>query len=157
MFLGKKRVLRKGLLCPDCGAEIVRRTSEMMHTLLQRVYFLCRNVECGATFCGTTEITHRMSPGLIPNQSVSLPYTSRAIGTMKRAGYDVDAKVLSGNFAEPIPASEITRRRRSRIKMMLIAGYKPGRIQEELFCSFSAICSVRDQMKNSSDEDFRDE
>lgn len=64
--------------CPDCGESLTRRTSEMAHPLLQRIYLVCRNAVCGATFAATSEITHRLSPPSRPNPEVKLPYADRA-------------------------------------------------------------------------------
>lgn len=63
--------------CPDCGESLTRRTSEMVHPLLQRIYLVCRNAVCGATFAATSEITHRLSPPSCPNPAVRLPYADR--------------------------------------------------------------------------------
>lgn len=53
--------------CPDCGSPLVKRSSASQHLLMSRTFLVCKNVVCGATFAGTDEITHRLSPlaGLI--------------------------------------------------------------------------------------------
>lgn len=60
--------------CPDCGARIIRRTSEVVHPLLQKFYIVCTNLACGATYLGNSEITHRLSPPTNPNPEISLPW-----------------------------------------------------------------------------------
>lgn len=120
----------------------------MMHELLQKVYFVCRNVECSAAFCGTTEITHRMSPPLVPKPGLRIPYTEIALRRMKEAGYDIQHGLLVGDFSEPLTAREIRQKRRDRIKVMLAAGYSTARIQGDLLCSLASIRSVREQIKN---------
>lgn len=64
-------------VCPDCQCPMIRRTSEMAHPLLQIVYFACKNIFCGATFIGRTEITHRTSPSAAPNPDLNIPFTPR--------------------------------------------------------------------------------
>lgn len=64
----------RGRKCPDCGGYLVRRNSVREHELMQRTYYQCRNLGCGATFLGVEEITHRMSPPRDPNPDVALPY-----------------------------------------------------------------------------------
>lgn len=61
---------------------MIRRTSEMQHPLLQIVYFACKNIFCGATFIGRTEITHRTSPSAAPNPNLEIPFTPRFLETL---------------------------------------------------------------------------
>lgn len=65
--------------CPDCGAGLVKRSSESQHVLMSRTFLVCKNAVCGATFAGVDEITHRLSPASQPNPEISLPYAPSAI------------------------------------------------------------------------------
>lgn len=78
-ILANQRAPRPGHCCPDCGATMVRRHSQVVHPLMQTVYMVCQNSTCGATFRGTTEITHRLSPPSVPNPDISLPLAGEGI------------------------------------------------------------------------------
>lgn len=73
---------RVGPWCPDCGAQLINRTSEMESPLLRRIYFKCRNTMCGATFVGDLSITHRIRAPLKANPDFNIPYTSTAQNRM---------------------------------------------------------------------------
>lgn len=60
--------------CPDCGAALIKRSSTSCHPLMSSTYLVCKNPVCGATFSGTDEITHRLSPPSNPNPAIALPY-----------------------------------------------------------------------------------
>ncbi|WP_244216314.1 ogr/Delta-like zinc finger family protein [Phytopseudomonas daroniae] len=60
--------------CPDCGAALIKRSSTSYHPLMSSTYLVCKNPVCGATFTGTDEITHRLSPPSNPNPAIALPY-----------------------------------------------------------------------------------
>ena len=77
--LATRRVRPKGHCCPDCGCLMVRRTSRVLHPLIQAVYLVCRSATCGATFSGVMEITHRLSPPSVPNPAISLPLAGRGV------------------------------------------------------------------------------
>ncbi|WP_375738405.1 ogr/Delta-like zinc finger family protein [Pseudomonas boanensis] len=74
--------------CPDCGAPLLKRSSDCKHVLLSTTYLVCRNVVCGATFAGVDEITHRLSPPSFPNPEIKLPYAPNVIrrGVLKALG-----------------------------------------------------------------------
>ncbi|MES2820131.1 MAG: ogr/Delta-like zinc finger family protein [Pseudomonadota bacterium] len=59
--------------CPDCGAALIKRSSKSLHPLMTTTFLVCQNLVCGATFSGTDEITHRMSPSSRPNPEINLP------------------------------------------------------------------------------------
>lgn len=65
--------------CPDCGAALVRRSSNSEHLLLSKTFLICKNPVCGATFAGIDEITHRLSPPSQPNKEIHLPYAPSSI------------------------------------------------------------------------------
>ncbi|MFK1499088.1 ogr/Delta-like zinc finger family protein [Pseudomonas aeruginosa] len=65
--------------CPDCGSPLIKRSSASQHLLMSRTFLVCKNVVCGATFAGTDEITHRLSPPSRPNPEICLPYAPSAI------------------------------------------------------------------------------
>ncbi len=62
--------------CPDCGARLIRRTSQVVHPLLQNIILVCQSAACGATFHGVSEITHRLSRPSSQNPAISLPFSS---------------------------------------------------------------------------------
>lgn len=64
--------------CPDCGAALIKRSSSSCHPLMSSTYLVCKNPVCGATFTGTDEITHRLSPPSNPNPAIVLPYAPSA-------------------------------------------------------------------------------
>jgi predicted RNA-binding Zn-ribbon protein involved in translation (DUF1610 family) len=65
--------------CPDCGAALIKRSSNSEHLLLSKTFLVCKNAVCGATFAGIDEITHRLSPPSLPNVDIQLPYAPSAI------------------------------------------------------------------------------
>lgn len=65
--------------CPDCGAALIKRSSNSEHLLLSKTFLVCKNAVCGATFAGIDEITHRLSPPSQPNVDIQLPYAPSAI------------------------------------------------------------------------------
>lgn len=91
--------------CPDCGASLVKRTSEHKHPLLSATYLVCSNAVCGATFTGVDEITHRLSPPSRPNPAITLPYAPRALrrGVLEQQGLpsemDYEPKVQPGGLS----------------------------------------------------------
>lgn len=65
--------------CPDCGAALIKRSSNSEHALMSKTLLVCKNAVCGATFTGIDEITHRLSPPSRPNPEIQLPYAPSAI------------------------------------------------------------------------------
>ncbi|WP_305955675.1 ogr/Delta-like zinc finger family protein [Pseudomonas sp. F01002] len=65
--------------CPDCGAALIRRSSNSEHLLLSKTLLVCKSAVCGATFTGIDEITHRLSPPSQPNTDIQLPYAPSAV------------------------------------------------------------------------------
>lgn len=86
--------------CPDCGAALIKRSSNSEHVLLSTTLLVCKNAVCGATFTGIDEITHRLSPPSRPNPEIQLPYAQSAIrrGVLKELGLPADAE-------QPLPAN----------------------------------------------------
>ncbi|MCY1352652.1 Ogr/Delta-like zinc finger [compost metagenome] len=74
--------------CPDCGASLVKRSSESKHLLMSTTYLVCSNAVCGATFTGVDEITHRLSPPSRPNPAITLPFAPSALrrGVLEQQG-----------------------------------------------------------------------
>lgn len=61
------------MACPDCNGRLATRTSRAEGLTYRQLMFQCVNVEgCGATFGGSMEITHRITPGVAPNPEVAL-------------------------------------------------------------------------------------
>lgn len=78
--------------CPDCGTSLIKRSSSSCHPLMSSTYLVCKNPVCGATFTGTDEITHRLSPPSNPNPVIVLPYapsTARR-GVLQELGLPTD-------------------------------------------------------------------
>lgn len=71
--------------CPDCGALLIRRTSERMSPLYQEINYQCQNFFCASTFKGYEEIVYRLKVPMQPNPMVSLPVSP------------------SQRYAEPLP------------------------------------------------------
>ncbi len=96
--LAKLRARPTGNRCPDCGCHMVRRTSKVLHPLIQAVYLVCPSATCGATFRGVLEITHRLSPPSVPNPAISLPQAGQGIRTevLRAEG------LLPENAADPL-------------------------------------------------------
>ena len=59
--------------CPDCGEPLTRRSSTSLSPLISRTLLLCRNHECGASFAGNDEITHRLNQPINRNPEIKLP------------------------------------------------------------------------------------
>ncbi|MHA6572600.1 MULTISPECIES: ogr/Delta-like zinc finger family protein [Pseudomonas] len=86
--------------CPDCGAALIKRSSNSEHALMSKTLLVCKNAVCGATFTGIDEITHRLSPPSRPNPEIQLPYAPSAIrrGVLKELGlltHDTQLSTLS--------------------------------------------------------------
>lgn len=66
------------LICPHCLQKslIVRSSSQECPTL-RSLWVQCKNVDCGFTGRGYTEITHEISPSAIPNHSIQLKMADR--------------------------------------------------------------------------------
>lgn len=84
--------------CPDCESALVKRSSNSSHPLMASTYLVCKNPVCGATFTGTDEITHRLSPPSSPNPAILLPYTPSAIrrGVLAKLGLDTQESATPG-------------------------------------------------------------
>ncbi len=63
---------RTALACPHCGAAMRIRTSRLASKTCRELNLHCLNVNCGATYGATLEISHAISPSAHPNPSVSL-------------------------------------------------------------------------------------
>ena len=59
--------------CPDCGGPLLRRSSSSLSPLISRTLLICRNQQCGASFAGNDEITHRINQPLNRNPEIKLP------------------------------------------------------------------------------------
>ncbi|WP_230125251.1 ogr/Delta-like zinc finger family protein [Pseudomonas sp. Bi70] len=80
--------------CPDCGAALIKRSSSSCHPLMSSTYLVCKNPVCGATFTGTDEITHRLSPPSNPNPAIVLPYAPSAArrGVLRDLGLSLSSQ-----------------------------------------------------------------
>lgn len=67
------------LTCPHCRHGLRVRNSVEQHALLRSTYLQCTNVNCGACFRGTMEITHTLSESACPNPEIDLPLADSAI------------------------------------------------------------------------------
>ncbi len=65
------------LKCPHCGYRLRTRNSIGEHPLLRTEYLECQNPGCHASFRGTREITHELSPSGLPNPAIKLQKASR--------------------------------------------------------------------------------
>ncbi len=92
----KKKIRRP---CPDCGGPLIRRTSTPLSPLLSRTLLLCGNPECGASFAGNDEITHRLNLPINQNPKVELP-------SARRTPRNELFKNLTGDSDESTPASK---------------------------------------------------
>lgn len=70
--------------CPDCRGRLIKRTSVWVTPVFQQTYYACMNIDCGGTFFGVSEISHRISPSRVPNPEFDLPYTTRAERELER-------------------------------------------------------------------------
>jgi len=54
-------------------------TQIVEYRLLRSTYLQCTEPNCGATFRGGLEVTHKMSPSTCPNPDVELPEADQFI------------------------------------------------------------------------------
>lgn len=149
MHLGDRKIKGQGHVCPDCKAFLRRRTSEMSHFLLQKVYFVCANIDCGATFAGRTEIVCRLSPPRVENPEINLPYSSHSEfykGMTARATEKTDQHKAEINARTPAQLDQL---RRERIARMLARGVSFAAIQEKLVCGADMVLSVKTELEKN--------
>lgn len=79
------------LKCPHCGYRLRTRNSIGEHPLLRTEYLECQNPGCHASFRGTREITHELSPSGIPNPQIKLEKASTVEKEQITAGLIGDA------------------------------------------------------------------
>jgi predicted RNA-binding Zn-ribbon protein involved in translation (DUF1610 family) len=96
--------------CPDCGAALIKRSSNSEHLLLSKTFLVCKSPVCGATFAGIDEITHRLSPPSQPNVDIQLPYAPSAIrrGVLTVLGLPSDRE-------DPLPVRQASDGQESRL------------------------------------------
>jgi len=61
-----------GIRCPHCGSRMRTRTSREVTKCFRDMQVQCDNMECGATFGASLELTHMISPSAHPNPNVML-------------------------------------------------------------------------------------
>lgn len=61
------------LPCPHCNSVSLIRTSEQETPTTRNLYYICLNVDCGATWKAQLAIVHMLSPSAIPNPQVDIP------------------------------------------------------------------------------------
>lgn len=59
--------------CEFCGSKLKKRTSSLEHRYLRFDVFVCENPVCAASFTGTTELTHILSPSGAADNESGLP------------------------------------------------------------------------------------
>lgn len=150
MLLGDRQIKGQGHTCPDCNVFLRRRTSEMSHSLLQQVYWVCPNIDCGGTYAGRAEITHRLSPPRMENPAIGLPYSSQSefARSITARVKQIERKQKAA-IAAPLSAHTL-QIKRERIARMLERGYGLPAIQEALVCSAELVISVRAELEKST-------
>lgn len=73
------------LVCSHCHSPVRVRTSEGSHIQLRTLYLECTNIACAATYRGSLEVTHQLSPSGTPNPAVTLPFAPVAMRKRARA------------------------------------------------------------------------
>lgn len=149
MLLDGRNIKGVGHNCPECGEIMTRRTSEMAHALLQKIYWRCRNIECSATFAGVTEVTHCLTPSQTRNQSVRLPYSNQsefALSIKRR----VEQLEKSQAAALKNPLDDHSKKmRREIIGRMLESGKGSAEIMERMVCTADLIISVMNELEEA--------
>ena len=74
--------------CPHCKASSEIRTSYMVSDTMRESFYQCTNVECGATFVVTGEVTRQLNTGAVPNPKVNIPLSSHVRRDMVRVVLD---------------------------------------------------------------------
>lgn len=57
--------------CRDCGSRAVIRKTDPLHDDLFRVYYSCKNDECGARFVFDLTYSHHTHPSALKVESVA--------------------------------------------------------------------------------------
>lgn len=66
------------LTCPHClQKSLIVRSSAQECPTLRSLWVQCKNVNCGFTGRGYTEITHEISPSATPNHQIQLRAVER--------------------------------------------------------------------------------
>lgn len=73
--------------CPHCCSTMTIRSSIQQHPLLRTIYMQCLNYKCGFSAGGNIEITHQISPSMIPNPTINLK-TLDQISAARKAAND---------------------------------------------------------------------
>lgn len=134
MFFGKEPVKNRALKCPDCSCGLMRRTSEQISQFYQVTYFVCRNIACNASFCGSTQLSHRLSPPANPNPAVDLPYSDESQEARRER-------------------KKIEESRKEKVMKMLEEGYSQRRIETILMCGQRFVKQVKDEMAAAKAEE----
>lgn len=150
MLLGDRKIKHSGHICPDCKTQLTRRTSEMCHLLMQNVYFVCRNIDCGGTFAGRTEIICRLSPPRVESPDVSLPYSSHS-EFYRNSAAEIKKKIKPPKVeSDSRTRAQSTKLRREKIARLLAAGDSSAAIQEKMSCSASMVLSVKVEVEKNT-------
>ena len=150
MQLGDRKIKHSGYICPDCKTPLTRRSSEMCHLLMQNVYFVCPNIDCGATFAGRTEIVCRLSPPRLENPDVNLPYSSHAAfyrSMRAKAKEKIEKHKAEINARTP---AQLEKLKRERIARMLAKGDSVAIIQERLVCGPEIVLRVKADLEKNT-------
>lgn len=150
MQLGDRKIKHSGYICPDCKTPLTRRTSEMCHLLMQKVYFACPNIDCGATFAGRTEIVCRLSPPRVESPDVSIPYSSHS-EFYRSSTAEIKKKIKPPKVERELRTrAQSTKLRREKIARLLAAGDSFAAIQEKMSCSASMVLSVKVEVEKNT-------
>ena len=89
--------------CPACNARLVKRTSALQHPFLRTDAYVCPNPMCGATYTGSTELTHVASPSGLPNApACELPPTPGYQRTMLQSRWKQERGGLQTDWIDAI-------------------------------------------------------
>lgn len=78
--------------CPFCDTPLVRRTSWLAHIFMRQELYQCDMPVCGASFNGTTELTHIASPTGMPHApECALPESPHYLRELARRAYKQNA------------------------------------------------------------------
>ncbi|WP_276681504.1 ogr/Delta-like zinc finger family protein [Thalassolituus oleivorans] len=93
-------------VCPDCFQPLRVRTSFGIHELLREVYMECTNIVCGASFSGSLEITHRLSPPSVANPRINLPMADSALRRRAQSSGKADGQMDIDDLLDGSEADE---------------------------------------------------
>ena len=88
--------------CEFCGSKLFKRTSWLTHTHLRKDVYCCDNPVCNASFVGTTELTHILSPSGMAAMDSQLPKSPMYKRREVLMAYQASNMVYNGDLFDPI-------------------------------------------------------